>query len=352
MQVAVTGAAGYVGVNLVRALVARGDSVVAIDRAGSHRAAQTLLASVDCPVDPVTWVDADVLDRGAMRSALAGSEIVHHLAAGITLKQRDDAIWRLNTEGVATVARAALDSGVRRMVHCSSVHAFDETRSGPILDETSVRAAAPDLPVYDRSKWAGEQRLQTVIADGLDAVICNPTGIYGPIDHGSRLSRLNAMVADGALGRAPASVAGGYDMVDVRDVVAGLIAAGERGRTGENYLLPGQVVSIHQLLIAAATVVGRTGPLLSVPLHVVRAILPVAEAISDALGSDVMTASAVDHLVAAPEVGLGKARTELGYVPRPFTETVRDLVAYLVSADVLRQRSLPGRTLQREISPF
>src|SRR5690606_26510067 len=133
----------------------------------------------------ITWVNADILDPAAMRTALDGAEVVYHLVAVITLADKNDLAWRVNTEGVRVVAEAAHAVGARRFVHASSIHAFDQYSCGGTIDETTVRSVNPDLPVYDRSKWAGEIELRTVIESGLDAVICNPTGVFGPADHGT-----------------------------------------------------------------------------------------------------------------------------------------------------------------------
>ncbi|MGZ4552240.1 MAG: NAD-dependent epimerase/dehydratase family protein [Mycobacteriaceae bacterium] len=326
MKVAVTGAAGFIGTNLLHQLVADGHEVTAIDRA----------VPALTPSDCVTWVEGDVLDLDGMAAALDGAEVVYHLAAMITLKQEDPVVWRLNTEGVATVAEAALTVGARRMVHCSSVHSFDQTNCGGVLSETSPRADDESgLPVYDRSKYAGELELDRFIDKGLDAVKCNPTGVYGPVDHAGRLSRLNKMVRDSALGRVPLSVGGGFDLVDVRDVANGLVLASTNGRTGENYLLAGHMVQLHDLMKLGARAAGRRGPLFAVPLWVLKAIMPIAEPIGSLFGSDVMSESALGAIFAQPVVDSSKARTELGYTPRSSEETIRDLVAYYVRAGLL-----------------
>ncbi len=319
MRVAVTGAAGYVGSNLLHELVAAGHEVVAVDRAVSTIAPEG-----------VTWVQGDVLDADSMIAALEGAEVVFHLVAMITLKQEDPVAWQLNTEGVATVADAALTVGARRMVHCSSVHSFDQHGCGGTLTEESPRATDESgLPVYDRSKYAGELELARYVDKGLDAVLCNPTGVYGGRDHAGRLSRLNQLANDSARGRVPLSVGGGFDLVDVRDVARGLVLAAEKGRTGENYLLGGEMVLLHDLMKQAAHEAGRRGPLFAVPLWVLKAIMPIAEPIASLLGSDVMSQAALGAIFAQPEVDTTKARTELGYQPRPREETIRDLVAEL-----------------------
>ncbi len=318
MKVAVTGAAGYLGTNLIPLLVERGHEVVAIDRVAPTTA------------DPaVTWVEGDVLDPASMRTVLAGAEVVYHLVALITLAERNDLAWRVNTEGVRVTAEAALESGVRRFVHTSSIHAFDQYRAGGHIDETSGRSDDPSLPVYDRSKWSGELALRPVIERGLDAVIVNPTGVYGPVDHLDRLSRINSAAGQAMRGRVPVMIGGGFDLVDVRDVAHGLILAGEKGRTGENYLLGGEMITMVDLCRMAAARTGAKGPRFVIPAKAVGAMMPVLEPISRRLGSDIMSKAAMGALISAPTVDHGKAERELGYRPRPTLETVNDLVDFL-----------------------
>lgn len=316
MKVAVTGAAGFLGTNLLHQLVERGHEVTAIDRVRPSGA-----------TDPsVTWVSGDVLDPASMRSALAGAEVVYHLVAVITLAHRNDLAWRVNTEGVRVVAEAALAVGARRMVHASSIHAFDQYSCGGRIDENAPRSVDPALPVYDRSKFQGEVELRAVVDRGLDAVICNPTGVYGPVDHSD--SRINTTLWDAARGRVPVMIGGGFDLVDVRDVATGLILAGERGRTGENYLLSGAMVTMLEVTQLAARVNGKRGPRFAIPAKVISGALPVLEPIGKMLGSDRVSRAAMGALLSAPEIDGTKARTELGYLPRPTEETVRDLVAF------------------------
>lgn len=328
MRVAVTGAAGFVGGNLLRQLSEQGHEVVAIDRTSSPHAPQG-----------VRWVQASVLDAEEMRRALEGVEVVYHLVAMITLRMQDEKAWHLNTVGVRTVARAALDTGVRKMVHLSSIHAFDQDLVD-VIDETAPRSVRPEIPVYDRSKWAGEQELRKVIDDGLDATICNPTGVWGPADHGSPLSRLNMLAHRAARGRMPAFVSkAGFDLVDVRDVAAGVMLAAEKGRTGENYLLGGEFTPIIDAMHGCARAVGRSGPRIAVPIGALAAIMPVLEPIGARLGSDVLSKAALGPLFASPLVDISKARNELGYTPRSMSTTATDLVRFFEESGRLQPRS-------------
>ncbi|MEV6276461.1 NAD-dependent epimerase/dehydratase family protein [Nocardia sp. NPDC051832] len=318
MKVAVTGAAGYLGSNLLPLLVAAGHEVTAIDRAVPEH-----------PTDPrITWVSGNVLDPASMRDVLAGNELVYHLVAVITLSEKNDLAWKVNTEGVRVVAEAALAAGVRRMVHTSSIHAFNQYTCGGRIDESTVRSTDPALPVYDRSKWQGEIELRKVIDQGLDAVICNPTGVYGPADFCTPLSRVNKYLKDASLGKVPAMISGGFDMVDVRDVALGLTLAAQSGRTGENYLLGSEMVTTIDLCRMAASANGRKGPRFEVPVKLVAGVMPVLEPIGKLFGSEVLSKAALGAIISAPIVDHGKATKELGYQPRSTEDTVRDLVAF------------------------
>ncbi|MGO3324977.1 NAD-dependent epimerase/dehydratase family protein [Gordonia sp. (in: high G+C Gram-positive bacteria)] len=321
MKVAVTGAAGFVGTNLVDRLVADGHDVVAIDHVSpAHR--------LDHP--QVTWRSADIFDQDKLAEAFAGVDTVYHLVAMITLKQKDELAWHVNTDGVASTARAALAAGVRRFVHCSSIHSFDQYANDGDIDETCARSEDPKLPVYDRSKWAGEQALREVAADGLDAVICNPTGVYGPVDHG--LSRINGMLRDGAQGRVPLFPDGTFDLVDVRDVAIGLTLAAEHGVTGENYLLGGEQVRLFDAMRTVAGLCGRFRALAAIPLPAIKAIVPIVEPLSALFGSDLVSRASIAALMAQPSVDITKASEQLGYRPRGSAQTLADLVAFLAES--------------------
>jgi dihydroflavonol-4-reductase len=324
VRVAVTGAAGFLGANVVRALVGEGHEVVAIDRVAS-----------DLATGPeVTWINADILDPAQVRAALDGVEVVYHLVAVISLKQEDPLAWRVNVDGVATVARAALEAGVRRMVNCGSLNAF-RYAAGDQVDESSPRSTDPRLPVYNRSKYAGELELLKVVEDGLDALTCNPTGIYGPVDQPTRLSRLNASLLDAAKGRVPVAIKGAFDMVDVRDVARGFLLAAEKGRTGENYLLTGHRIGLPEINGMAAIGAGHRAPRIVLPLSVLTTLAPFVDPIARRFGSDAMSPAALETLTASPFVDGSKARDELGYEPRPTEETVRDLLAFFVEHGIL-----------------
>jgi len=313
---AITGAAGYVGINLVERL----------------RNAGWILRTTD--LRPIAGVEtagvehtiADVRDRQKMEEFVAGVDVVFHLAARITLLTEDPEAWDTNVTGPATVAAAALAAGVPRMVHCSSVHAFDLSLALPRLNELSPRATAPDRPVYDRSKYAGEVEVRKVVDQGLEATIVNPTGVIGPKDLGP--SRMNKVIDSAARGRLPVVVHGGFDWVDVRDVVAALVSAADRGRVGENYLVGGHRASALHIGRLAGALNGHLGPVVAMPGRLARWMAPVGERVGGWFDSDVVTPASIGTLVDDPVVESDRAAAELGHDPRPLGDTVRDTVRW------------------------
>jgi len=325
MTVLVTGANGHVGGNLVRALLQRGERV----RVLVHRNTRALDGL------PVERVTGDVCDPRSLAPALAGVEIVYHLSAVISIDgDRGGSVQAVNVDGVRHVAEAALAARVRRLVHCSSVHAFVQEPLDEPLDERRRRVDLPHYPAYDRSKAAGEAALRGVIARGLDAVIINPTGIIGPCDFGP--SRMGRWLLALAARRLPALVDGGFDWVDVRDVVAAAIAAAARGRTGQNYLIAGHWHSLGELARMSADLTGVRIPRLEAPMWLARLAAPWALAGGRlARREPLFTSEALHALRANRRIRRERAARELQHVPRPLRGTLADLYEWFAARGML-----------------
>lgn len=328
MKFVVTGASGHLGANVVRALVSAGEAVRAVDiRPGSA------LAGI-----AAEFVRGDVLDPATLKNAFAGAEFVLHLAAKISIAgDPDGSVRRVNVDGVRHVAEAALEAGVRRVVHCSSLHAYDVGAIRGPIREDGLRATDAGLPAYDRSKAAGEDELRRVIDRGLDAVIVNPSGIFGPVD--PEPSRMGRAFLAMFKGHVPVTVTGGFDWVDVRDVAGAFVAAAQRGRTGENYLIGGHRASFTELARLAAEASGRRPARLVAPLGAVRFAAEVAVRLAGPrrAGRLLLTPESLHALATDPVVDYSKAVAELGYRPRPLAETVADLHASFIADGRLRQ---------------
>lgn len=331
----VTGATGHLGANLVRALVAAGRRV----RVVVHRDTRAL-AGLD-----VERVTGDVCDPPSLERAFAGASIIYHLAALISVTgDRGGKVTRTNVEGVRNVAEAALRSGARRLVHCSSIHAFRMAGVRGTIDESAARAEPKRDFAYDASKAGGERELRARIERGLDAVVINPTGVIGPHDFGP--SRVGKLLLDLHGRRMPALVNGGFDWVDVRDVVTALLAAETKGRTGENYIVGGHWHTIRELATMASATTGVRAPRLTVPLWMGLLGVPGAALYGAIVKREpLFTREGLVALSRTCRVAADKAARELGHTPRPIAETIRDTYAWFESAGMLGvPRALEART--------
>lgn len=331
MLTVVTGANGHVGSNLIRELLAQGRKVRAVVRGPAHS-----LDGLD-----VERVAADVRDRASLERAFEGADVVFHLAAVISISGgRDGLVWDTNVTGVKNAAEAALAKGVKRFVHCSSIHAFRLAGKYGDVDETGERSVHHDDFDYDRSKAAGERALREVVAKGLDAVVVNPTGIIGPYDYGP--GRTGRLLLDLAHRNLPSLVLGAFDFVDVRDVVQGLLAAEKQGRTDESYILAGHWVSISELAGIARAVTGTPLPPMNVSIRVASLGVPFAAMYGRVRNQEPLyTHESLGTLDRKCRVSNAKARRELGFDPRPIEHTIRDTYDWFAGAGMLR-KSLPG----------
>ncbi len=323
MKVLVTGASGHVGGNLVRALLARGDRVRATIH-GDERALDGL---------DVERVACDTRDARQVRAAVDGCELVYHCAALISIDGgRGGLVEATNVRGPQNVAEACLDAGVKRLVHVSSIHALSQRPLDTPIDETRPWAFEADsgVPAYDASKGRGEREVLSVVKRGLDATIVNPGGIVGPFDF--KPSRMGRVVIDVANRKLPALVPGGFIWVDVRDVVAGMLAAAEKGRTGERYLLTGEWAPVRAVAEAVRDATGVKLPGTS-PMWAARMGAPFFQAYGRlARREPLYTGESLRALRWNKAVSHEKASNELGFAPRSVRETVQDTVAWFRDA--------------------
>lgn len=313
--VMVTGANGHVGANMVRELLRRGEQVRVMVRRDDLEA----LRGLDVEV-----AKGDVRDPDSLMRAFEGVDLLYHLAALISIAgPMGGLVHETNVVGAANVARAALRRGVRRMVHFCSVHAFQQKPLDEPLDEDRARVVSERAAAYDRSKAAGEAEVRKVIAEGLDAVILHPSGVIGPHDY--RPSRMGQVFLDLYNRRLPSLVEGGFDWVDVRDTVSTAIAAAERGRTNESYMMSGHYKTVGELAAMTESITGVPGPRFSSPQWLARIGAPFTEAWAKATDKEPLyTAESLEALRANRVYVRDKAARELGHDPRPTEDSIRD----------------------------
>lgn len=313
-MIAVTGASGLLGGNLIRELLARGKPV----RALIHKDTRAV-SGLD-----VEMVSADLNDPSSVARAFAGVDIVYHLASVVSISMDSwDEVYRVNVLGTRNVVDACLRAGVKRLVHFSSTHARQPEPFDQVLDEDRPLVTDPALPPYDRSKALGEVEVQQGIERGLDAVILLPSGILGPYDF--RPSLVGESLQLMQRGGLPVLTTGGYNWVDGRDVATGAICAAEIAPPGSRYILSGHWYSIYEVAQMAAKISGTRAPRLVLPLQAAELALPVMERLATLRGTQpLFTRAMLSALKSNRHISYARAARELGYAPRPFLETLTD----------------------------
>lgn len=325
----VTGATGFVGSAVARALVARGHSVRVLVRRAADRRNVTGL--------PVEVVAGDLTDAESLGRAVAGCRYLFHVAADYRLWVPDpQRMMRINVEGTRAAMEAALAAGVERVVHTSSVAALGLTADGTPADETAPVAQDAIVGPYKRSKYLAEQAVLTMVRDrGLPAVIVNPSTPVGPRD--IKPTPTGRMIADAASGRLPAYLDTGLNVVHVDDVAEGHMLAFEHGRIGEKYILGGEDFSLAALLGLVAELAGRQPPRVRLTETVLWPVALASEGLARIAGIEPLVTR--DHLRMARKkmfFSSAKARTELGYVARPAREAVADAIAWFREQGMVR----------------
>ena len=331
MKIAVTGGAGFLGGNLVRALLARGDEVrvlVRQDRAG--------IEGLD-----VEEIVGDVLELGDLQSCFQGVDAVFHCAAVVSI-QGSQGGWveEVNIGGPENVVQACLDQGVKKLIHFSSVHALDPRPQKEPIDEDRALCSPDDVhhPAYARSKAAGERAILAGVARGLDASILNPSGMIGPFDF--KPSPLGEALLQMQKRTLPGLVNGGYNWVDVRDVVDSAIVALERGRAGERYLVTGRSTSVRELADAAFAVTGAKPPVFTSPLWLAKISAPLLEGWAKLRKQPPLyTRESVQVLGDNDDFVNQKARAELGHSPRALEDSLRDTYAWFAGAGMAESQT-------------
>jgi dihydroflavonol-4-reductase len=321
MRALVTGATGFVGAAVARALIREGWEVRALARRGSDRRNVQHLA--------LEVVEGDLADRGSLDRALAGCEALFHVAADYRLGAFDpQQLYQTNVEGTRNILEASRQAGVRRVVYTSSVGTVGIPADGSPGNEDTPVGVADMIGHYKRSKFLAEEVARESARSGAPVVIVNPSTPIGPGD--VKPTPTGQMVLDAAAGRTPAYVDTGLNIVHVDDVAAGHLLAFERGRPGERYILGGQDMSLKDILARIAGIVGRKPPSIRLSTGVVLPIAYVAEAVARITGRPGrITVESVRMARKRMFFSSEKARRELGYAWREPNEALRDAITWL-----------------------
>ena len=320
----VTGGSGFIGSRVVSLLAERGDDLRLTVR---PRSRLENLEGVD-----YESVEADILDRAAVRKAMRGVERVFHVAGlQSTRPQDDERLFEVNVEGTRVVLEEALRAGVERVVYTSSAAAVGPAPEGETADETQLFTAAHLGIPYVNSKHEGEVEAMRLAARGLPVVVVNPCNTFGT---GDVYMRSTSMVRRFLLGRIPVYTNGALNVVDVGDVARGHIQADERGLVGERYILGNRNYTTDRLFADLARLSGVEYPPVRIDPTLALRLGQVAESVAPTLAP-----------ISADEVRLTtcwwtyrntKAKRELGFHPSPHEDTIEATVEWYLEREADR----------------
>jgi dihydroflavonol-4-reductase len=325
----VTGASGLLGGNLAVELLKQGHKVRATRR-GSTKISHLSAHSIE-------WVDADLDDPKALADAFRGADVVFHCAAQVSiLKRVTPALTRANVDGTKHVVEAVRAAKVSRLVHCSTVGAVGLSDDGkPCTEEARWNFREHQLADgYVTTKREAEDVVRAAVAEGLDAVIVNPSYMLGPLDVRPSSGKLIVAAVKGEL---PGRMPGMNNFVDVRDVARGMVLAWHKGKTGERYILGGENLSYIDAVSRIASISGTKAPKWNIPKLLVIPIGwygDVVEAVSSR--EPLLNSITVRYAYSGAFIfSSDKARRELGYTTGPLDDAIRDAVAWFKEHQML-----------------
>lgn len=314
MNIAVTGASGHIGVNLCRLLVEKGHSV----RVLIHKNRASLEGT------HLETFQGDLMEPASLPKLVNDVDVVFHLAGMISIQSKGiKAIFEKNVNGTRNIIEASKRASVKRFIHFSSIHALTQRPLDKVLDETRP-LAFDDRMAYSRSKAYAEKEVLEAISEGLDAVILNPTAVIGPEDHEpSLMGRVLILMS---LGKLPVLVPGGYNWVDVRDVVQAAATAMVQGRKGERYLLSGHWKDLRAIAELVSHISDCARKRITCPHRIARIGLPCVHLYCRLKNTDPLyTKDSLRTLQTGHrDISHEKACRELDYFPRPFEDTIQD----------------------------
>jgi dihydroflavonol-4-reductase len=329
----VTGAAGFLGGTICRRLVEEGKKVRAFVLTGDP--------SIKFLPEEVEVVEGNLVDIDSLEPLFAVSEgtetVMLHIASLVSVNPDfDQRLIDINVGGTKNVIDLCLaHPECTKMVYCSSIGAIPETPKGTPISEVDYFDETKVVGCYSMSKaLASQEVLDAVHHRGLNACIVHPSGIMGPGDYA--MSDITHTLIDILNGEMPSGIDGSFNIVDVRDLADGCIAAVDKGRTGECYILANEVITFREFADMAIGERGGEKMKLFLPIEVAEVMGHVMEAAAKVTGDKpLLTSFNIYNLARNNDFDTTKAREELGYTTRPYKETIHDMVTWLIEQGAL-----------------
>ena len=314
MIIAITGANGHVGVNLCKALIDQGHEVRALVHKNSNG-----LDKLDLKL-----FKGDLLQKESLIPLVDGAEVMFHLAAKISITgDPDGSVRAINTEGTRLLIKLSQEFSVRRFIYFSSIHAFQQEPHDQVLDELRP-LVGDDAFSYDRSKADAERIVIDAAKNGFDAFVLSPTAIVGPMDYEPSL--MGKAFLQLYHHQIPALVPGGYNWVDVRDIVHAAVQSIEKGKKGQKYLLSGHWISLPEVARLIEKHTGKKIVHNVMPFWLAWIGLPFITLLSKLSGRvPLYTHESLKIIInGSKQISHEKAERELDFHPRSMDETVKD----------------------------
>ncbi|PLW96079.1 MAG: epimerase [Marinilabiliales bacterium] len=314
MKIGVTGASGHIGANLTRLLLEKNYSVRVLEYI-DNRAIEGL---------DVERVKGSLDDQKSLETFCQDLDVVFHLAARISIGANSfETLHKVNVEGTMNLVRACKNAGVKKIIYFSSIHALNHHPLDQPLDESRPLVSSSQQ-AYERTKSMSESWILEQKTDHFEVVVLNPTAVVGPIDH--KPSLMGELLLRMYRGKIPGLIPGGYNWVDVRDVAEAAANAIDRGKSGEHYILSGKWYSLKEYAETLQKVCGKKIKKVVLPFWMARIGVPFIQIWSKLTNQQPLyTKESLDIVREGNKNILNeKARKELGFNPRPLSESLKD----------------------------
>lgn len=328
----VTGATGFLGSNLTRALIARGCRVRALVRKSS-KAAKTVPPEVEI-------VTGDLLDTESLEQFFDLPDdtelIVLHCAGFVAIAPEwNQRVYDVNVTGTQNMIEQCLTHQAKKLVYVSSTGAIPEQPHGVKIKETNNFEPERVMGCYSQTKAIATRLVLDAAERGLDVSIIYPSGIFGPNDYG--FSFVPQFIIDYTKGKMPAGISGSFNAVDVRDLAAGVIACALKSEKGAGYIMSGETVTLRELFNVVRQYAGGPKVRLMLPIPIARFLAHIAGVIGKITKKPMLlTTFIVYNLARNNDFDCSKAMRELGFSCRPFENTIRDTVQWLAAEGKLK----------------
>jgi dihydroflavonol-4-reductase len=317
MKIAVTGASGHVGNNLCRMLIDQGHQVKALIYQDTDGLTGLQMEQVN----------GDITSESDLANLCSGCEVVFHLAAYISIRTNDPVCKKINVDSCMNLIKAAKSTGIKKIIHFSSIHAVQQEPLAAELNETRELSLSSTVS-YDNSKALSHKIMIEASSEDLEIIVLNPTAIIGPNDF--KPSLLGNALIRFYNGKNPVLIPGGYNWVDVRDVCAAAISAIKHGIAGESYLIGGSWQSLRTLVHEIEKLGGQKAPRLELPIWLALLGTPFfnLQSIFSKKPPLYTSVSLLTLNNSHKNISCQKAKSQLGFNPRPFSETLSDTIAW------------------------